>query len=313
MKCAFVFPGQGSQTVGMGREIYDAFPEARDVFQEVDEALGQNLTRLIFEGPQETLTLTENAQPALMAVSIALLRVLEKAKFDLKTYVQYLAGHSLGEYSALCAAQTFSLKETAKLLRLRGQAMQEAVPLGEGSMAALLGLELETVEDLLKNISLKDEVCIIANDNSMGQVVISGHTKAIESALTEATNRGAKRCVLLPVSAPFHSPLMEKAALKMKEALAHVSGKDPIIPVFSNVTAEPISDFKKIRELLYEQITHRVRWRETILNMATLGTHTLIEVGAGKVLTGLTKRIDPDITTYALNTPQDIEIFLKTL
>ncbi len=313
MSCAFVFPGQGSQTVGMGREIYDAFPEAREVFQEVDEALGQNLTRLIFEGPQETLTLTENAQPALMTVSLAILRVLQNSSFNLETHVQYLAGHSLGEYSALCAAKTFSLKETAKLLQIRGRAMQKAVPLGEGSMAALLGLDLETVADLLKKLPLNNEICVIANDNSIGQVVISGHTKAIEAALIEATNRGAKRCILLPVSAPFHSPLMEKAALVMKEALSQVSVENPIIPVFSNVTAEPVTDFERIRTLLYEQITHRVRWRETILNMDALGVQTLVEIGAGKVLTGLTKRISPDLATFSLNSPQDLDVFLKTL
>lgn len=301
---AFIFPGQGSQAIGMGQDLYEAFRCAKDVFQEVDEALNQNLTKIIFEGPEADLTLTENTQPALMAVSLAVMRVLEReGGINLPHYV---AGHSLGQYSALCAAGSLSIADTARLLKIRGQAMQQAVPQGQGAMAAILGLELSDVESIVKDAS-----CEIANDNSPGQVVISGALEAIERAIDLAKERGAKRALLLNVSAPFHCSLMEPAKAPMEGALAQITLQDPLVPLMDNVTADVTQDGKAISALLIQQITGRVRWRESILKMAELGVTTTIEIGAGKVLTGLSKRIDPELAAFALNTPQDIESFLK--
>lgn len=308
---AFIFPGQGSQTIGMGRDIYDAFRCAKDVFQEVDEALGQNLTKIIFEGPEADLLLTENAQPALMAVSLAVMRVLEKeGGLDLSQTVSFVAGHSLGQYSALCAAGAFNLSHTARLLKIRGQAMQEAVPLGKGAMAALLGLDLPTVESIVKDAALA-QVCEIANDNSPGQVVISGHLEAIERAIELSKERGAKRSLLLNVSAPFHCALMEPARIRMKEALSEVTVKDPVVPLMDNVSADITQNGEAISALLVQQVTGRVRWRESVINMAEQQVTTTIEIGAGKVLTGLSKRIVPSLEAFSINTPHDIEAFLK--
>lgn len=307
---AFLFPGQGSQHMGMGREIYEAFPCARDVFQEVDEALGQNLTKMMFEGPLEDLTATENTQPALMTVSLAILRVLEKeGNFDLADSVGSVAGHSLGEYTALCAAQALSLGHTARLLKTRGQLMQQAVPIGKGAMAAILGLDLGEVEDLVQEAS-QGQVCQIANDNCPGQVVISGHQDAIERALELAKAKGAKRSLLLNVSAPFHCSLMQPAQDKMEKVLRDVTFDDPCVPVMDNVSVKAVQEAKAFPILLTQQITGQVRWREGIMALKNLGVTTFVEVGAGKVLTGLSKRIDPDLETLTLNTPQDIEAFL---
>jgi len=308
---AFLFPGQGSQSLNMGREIYDAFACAREVFQEVDEALKQKLTKIIFEGPEAELTLTENTQPALMTVSMALIRVLEKeGGFDLSHSLAYVAGHSLGQYSALCAAKALTLSDTARLLKIRGQAMQQAVPPGEGAMAALLGLDLADVEKITQEAS-QGQVCEIANDNCPGQVVISGHKKAVEYAVELSKNYGAKKSILLNVSAPFHCVLMQPAQRSMEEAFQEIKVQNPSLPVIDNTSAEPVQDGATLSTLLIKQITERVRWRESIARLATLGVTTLIEVGAGKVLTGLTKRIEPSPEAFALNTPQDIEAFLN--
>ncbi len=308
---AFLFPGQGSQSVGMGREVYEAFPCAQDVFHEVDEALSQNLTKIIFEGPEVELTSTENTQPALMTVSLALMRVLEKeGGLTLSQYASYVAGHSLGEYAALCAAGSLSLTDTARLLKIRGHAMQKAVPAAEGAMAALLGLDMENVEKIVREAAM-GEICEIANDNSPGQVVISGHKGAIERAIELSKTYGAKRSLLLNVSAPFHCALMQPAADHMKEVLSDITIKDPVVPVIDNVTAESVQKGEAFRTLLVQQVTGRVRWRESIAHLADLGVHTLIEVGAGKVLTGLSKRIVPSAETITLNTPHDIEAFIK--
>jgi [acyl-carrier-protein] S-malonyltransferase len=307
---AFLFPGQGSQSINMGRDVYDAYLCARDVFQEVDETLKQNLTKIIFEGPEEALVLTENAQPALMTVSMAFMRVLEKeGGLDLPRVVSYVAGHSLGQYSALCAVGALSLADTARLLKIRGQAMQRAVPVGEGAMAALLGLDMAEVEKVVGEAA-QGQVCEIANDNSPGQVVISGHKDAIERAVKLSKDHGAKRSLLLNVSAPFHCALMQPAQERMEEALSEVKLQDPSVPVIDNVCAEPIQNGDKLRALLIQQVTGRVRWRESITRMAELGVNTTIEVGAGKVLTGLVSRIAPAIEAFALNTPHDIDAFL---
>lgn len=312
MSVAFTFPGQGSQAVGMGKDLADTFPEARAVFQEVDDALDQKLSAIMFEGPEETLTLTANAQPALMAVSIAVMRVLEARGLSLKDKVSYVAGHSLGEYSALCAAGTFSLADTARLLRIRGNAMQSAVPVGEGAMAAIIGLEQADVEAICQEAS-KGGSCQIANDNGGGQLVISGSKPAVEVAARLATDKGAKRALMLSVSAPFHSALMAPAADAMREALAAVAAKAPVVPLIANVRAAPVSDPQEIVRLLVEQVTGQVRWRETVEWFGVNGVTTLYEVGSGKVLTGLARRIDKSVTGIAINTPADIDNALAEL
>lgn len=312
MSVAFTFPGQGSQAVGMGKDLAEAFPEARAVFAEVDDALGQKLSAVMFEGPEETLTLTANAQPALMAVSIAVMRVLEARGLTLKDKVSHVAGHSLGEYSALCAAGTFSLADTARLLRIRGNAMQSAVPVGEGAMAAIIGLEQAEVEAICKEASAGGS-CQIANDNGGGQLVISGSRPAVEIAARLATDKGAKRALMLAVSAPFHSALMAPAADAMREALAAVEAKAPVVPLIANVRAAPVSDPQEIVRLLVEQVTGQVRWRETVEWFGANGVTTLYEVGSGKVLTGLARRIDKAVTGIAINTPADIDNALATL
>jgi len=313
MTRALVFPGQGSQAVGMGRALAEAFSPARDVFEEIDEALRQSLSRVIFEGPEDTLTLTENAQPALMAVSLAVMRVLEReGGLDLARHVDCVAGHSLGEYSALAAARALSLADTARLLKHRGQAMQRAVPVGEGAMAALLGLELDAARSVVEEAA-EGEVCAVANDNGASQVVVSGHKAAVERAAALAASRGAKRAIMLPVSAPFHCPLMAPAARSMEEALAEVDLREPLVPLVANVTATSVSAPKEIKRLLIEQVTGLVRWRESVLAMKARGVHEMVEVGAGRVLSGLGRRIDREIATQAVGTPAEIEAFVKTL
>jgi [acyl-carrier-protein] S-malonyltransferase len=313
MTRAFVFPGQGSQAVGMGRELADAFAPARYVFEEVDEALEQRLSRLMFEGPEDQLTLTENAQPALMAVSLAVMRTLEQeGGLILAEAADFVAGHSLGEYSALAAAGTFEIAEAARLLRQRGAAMQEAVPVGEGAMAALLGLDLEDAEAVAE-AAAEGEVCAAANDNAPGQVVVSGHKAAVERAVALAAERGARRSILLPVSAPFHCPLMAPAADVMAEALAAVILQPPQVPLVPNVTAEPTDEPDTLRRLLVEQVTGLVRWRESVLAMRDRGVDTLVEVGAGKVLCGLARRIDRELSAQPVGTPDEIEALLKTI
>lgn len=309
---AFVFPGQGSQAVGMGRELSQAFAAAREVFEEVDEALQQRLSRLMFEGPESDLVLTENAQPALMAVSLAVLRVLEReGKLDLGRAVRFVAGHSLGEYSALAAAGTFALPDAARLLKARGKAMQAAVPVGQGAMAAILGLDLDGVRSVVADAA-EGEVCAAANDNSDEQVVVSGAVAAVERAIELAKARGAKRCVMLPVSAPFHCAMMEPAARVMEARLATVAMSPPVVPLIANVTAEGVSDPVEIRRLLVEQVTALVRWRESVRFMKAAGVDTVVEVGAGKILSGLVRRIDRELASSAVGTPAEIEAFLKT-
>jgi [acyl-carrier-protein] S-malonyltransferase len=312
MSVAFTFPGQGSQTVGMGKDLADNFAEARAVFDEVDEALGQKLSDIMWNGPEETLTLTANAQPALMAVSMAVIRVLEAKGLDLKSKVAFVAGHSLGEYSALCAAGTFSIADTARLLRIRGNAMQAAVPVGEGAMAAIIGLEHGDVQAICAEASVAGP-CQIANDNGGGQLVISGGKTAVEKAAALASEKGAKRAIMLPVSAPFHSALMGPAADAMREALSKVQKKDPVVPLIANVRAAPVTSASEIADLLVEQVTGQVRWRETVEWFGANGVTTLYEVGAGKVLTGLARRIDKNINGVAVNGPADIDAALAAL
>ncbi|OUJ04295.1 ACP S-malonyltransferase [Acetobacter cibinongensis] len=310
---AFVFPGQGSQSVGMGADLAQAFPAARAVFQEVDDALGEHLSKIIFEGPLDTLTSTENAQPALMAVSMAVLRVLETdGGLDLGAKATLLAGHSLGEYAALAAGRSFGITEAARLLRLRGQAMQKAVPAGEGGMAAIIGGTLAQVEEICATAG-KDSVLEIANDNGGGQIVISGKMDAIDQAIALAKEMKIKRALKLPVSAPFHCSLMRPAEDIMAEALEKADIAAPIVPVIANVTAEKETDADAIRLNLTRQITGRVRWRESVQAMSGMGVDTFVEIGAGKVLSGLVKRIDGEVATLSINTPADIEAFLKTL
>jgi [acyl-carrier-protein] S-malonyltransferase len=312
-KRAFTFPGQGSQAVGMGKELADAYPEARAVFDEIDEALGQKLSAIMFEGPEETLRLTENAQPALMAVSLAVIRVLEAKGVHLKDAATFVAGHSLGEYSALCAAGTFTLADTAQLLRTRGLAMQQAVPVGHGAMAALLGLDLATAAEVAAEAA-GDEVCAVANDNAPGQVVVSGAIGAVERAVEIAKTKGARRALMLPVSAPFHCSLMAPAARVMQEALSSVAMQAPAVPVIANVTASPVTDAEEIRRHLVEQVTGVVRWTESVTWLTSQGgVESLVELGTGKVLTGLAKRIAPDTNAVAVNTPADIDAFVASL
>ena len=312
MSRAFVFPGQGSQAVGMGSDLAGAFATARDVFQEVDEALQQNLSKLMREGPESELVLTENAQPALMAVSMAVVRILEKdGGKPLSSLASHVAGHSLGEYSALAAAGALQLADTARLLKLRGQSMQKAVPVGVGAMAALLGIELEPAQQACKEAA-QGEVVAVANDNGGGQVVVSGHKQAVERTIEVAKAKGAKRGMLLPVSAPFHCPLMQPAADAMKSALEAVSLATPRVPLVANVLAAEVTEPAAIKQRLVEQVTGLVRWRESVQYMKSQHVEMLVECGSGKVLSGLVRRIDKDMTGLALNTPADIEAFLKT-
>jgi len=309
---AFVFPGQGSQVVGMGRALAEASAVARAVFQEVDDALGQHLFRLMTDGPEDQLQLTENAQPAIMANAIATLRVLEAdGGIRLADKADYVAGHSLGEYSALCAAGAVDLATTARLLKWRGQAMQAAVPVGMGAMAALLGADVDKAR-AIADAAAEGEVCTVANDNDPSQVVISGHRGAIERAVALAKEMGAKRAVLLPVSAPFHCPLMQPAADAMERALADARIEAPLVPVFANVTAAPVADADTIRRLLVEQVTGMVRWRESVLAMADTGVEQFTEFG-GKVLTPMIKRIAPQVETTSVVTMDDIEALAKAL
>ena len=310
MTSAFIFPGQGSQAVGMGKELADTYPAAKAVFEAVDDALNQKLSTLIFEGPEDQLTLTENAQPAIMAVSIAVMRVLEtQGGLNLVEAASHVAGHSLGEYSAHAAAGTFVLADTARLLKTRGQAMQQAVPVGEGAMAALLGLGPEDAEAVAAEAA-GEQVCDFANDNADGQVVVSGSTDAVERAVDIAKKKGAKRSMLLPVSAPFHCALMAPAANVMADALTAVAMNDPVVPVIANVTATPVQDAISIRRLLVEQVTGRVRWRECVLAMKSAGVDRLVEVGHGRVLSGMTRRIDRELMGVNVGSPHDVDAFL---
>lgn len=308
---AFVFPGQGAQTIGMGKALADAYPSAKAVFDEVDEALGEKLSTLIWEGEIEELTLTANAQPALMATSMAVMRALEAEGVTIGA-ATYVAGHSLGEYSALAAAGAFSIADAARLLRTRGRAMQEAVPVGEGAMAAILGLDLAAVQEVAAEAA-GDGICQAANDNDPSQVVVSGSKAAVERAVEIAKEKGAKRALLLPVSAPFHCSLMAPAAAVMAEALAEVTINTPAVPVVANVVAEAVSDPAQIRALLVDQVTGSVRWRESVMWMGERGVTEAYEIGAGKALSGLIKRINRDITTQAVGTPEDVAAAVAAL
>ncbi len=308
---AFVFPGQGAQTIGMGKALADAYPSAKAVFDEVDEALGEKLSTLIWEGEIEELTLTANAQPALMATSMAVMRALEAEGVTIGA-ATYVAGHSLGEYSALAAAGAFSIADAARLLRTRGRAMQEAVPVGEGAMAAILGLDLAAVQEVAAEAA-GDGICQAANDNDPSQVVVSGSKAAVERAVEIAKEKGATRALLLPVSAPFHCSLMAPAASVMAEALAEVTINTPAVPVVANVIAEAVSDPAQIRALLVDQVTGSVRWRESVMWMGERGVTDAYEIGAGKALSGLIKRINRDITTQAVGTPEDVAAAVAAL
>jgi [acyl-carrier-protein] S-malonyltransferase len=313
MSKAFIFPGQGSQAVGMGQALAEASPSARLVFEEVDDALSQNLTKIMFEGPDDELRLTENAQPALMAVSMAIVRVLsEEGNIALDEKAAFVAGHSLGEYSALAAAGSIDLADTARLLKLRGQSMQEAVPVGEGAMAAILGLDLDAAAEVAE-AAADGEVCDVGNDNAPGQVVLSGATAAIERAMEIAKEKGARRAVPLPVSAPFHCSMLAPAAAIMEKALAEIEIAAPSPVLVANVTASSVQDPPIIRRQLVEQVTGRVRWRECVLYMKEQGVDTLIELGTGNVLTGLNRRIDRDLTGRSVQLPDDIEALLKDI
>lgn len=311
MSRAFVFPGQGAQTIGMGKELADAYPAARAVFDEVDEALGEALSQLIWEGDIDTLTLTQNAQPALMAMSMAVMRALDAEGVTIQQ-ASFVAGHSLGEYSALAAAGALSVTDAARLLRARGAAMQAAVPVGVGAMAAILGLDLEAVRAVAAEAA-QDQVCEAANDNDPAQVVVSGHTAAVERAIEIAKAKGAKRAVLLPVSAPFHCALMEPAARAMADALREVEIKAPAVPVIANVLAAPQSDPEVIRSLLVDQITGAVRWRESVIEMGRRGVSEIWEIGAGKALSGMIRRIDREITTQNIATPAEVQAAAQSI
>jgi [acyl-carrier-protein] S-malonyltransferase len=312
---AFVFPGQGSQFPGMGRDLAGAFPDAKLVFEEIDDALSLNLTKIMFEGPEDKLNLTENTQPALMAVSLAVVRVLEKqGGITLASNCAYVAGHSLGEYSALTAAGSLTLPDCAKLLKLRGQAMQEAVPVGKGAMAAILGPDFDAVKAIAADAATQTgEICTAANDNSPGQVVVSGHKGAVAAAIIIATERGAKRAIELPVSAPFHCALMKPAADKMQIALAKATIRPPAVPVVANVTAQGVTSPDDIRRLLVEQVTGTVRWRESVIWMKQQGVTEMVELGAGKVLSGLIRRIDKDIVSESIGEPVQVEALIARL
>ena len=314
MARAFIFPGQGSQAVGMGKALAEAFASAREVFEEVDEALQQKLSRLMWDGPESDLVLTENAQPAIMAASYAVVRVLQKeGGLDFARHARIAAGHSLGEYTALAAVGAFTLADAARLLKARGQAMQVAVPVGEGAMSALLGIEIEGAEAAAREAAAQGGICVVANDNAPGQVVISGTAATVARAGEIAKTKGAKRAMPLAVSAPFHCPLMKPAADKMREALAQVTIRPPAIPIVANVTAAEVSEPETIRRLLVEQVTGRVRWRESVASFRNLDVDTTVEAGGSKVLTGMVKRIDKDLATIALDSPADIEAFAKSL
>lgn len=314
MKYAFVFPGQGSQFVGMGKELAENFKTAKEVFQEVNDALSQDLFKLMVEGPENELTLTANAQPALMANSMAIVRVLEKDfGVKLKDKAAFVAGHSLGEYSAACAAGVFSLEDTAKLLRIRGDAMQKAVPVGVGGMAAVMGVSFKDVQALAEACADEDNLCVAANDNADGQVVLSGHLKAIEKAVEIASEFGAKRYIKLPVSAPFHSPLMQPAAEVMARALMQVEARDAQIPLIANVLASAITDHKEIVKRLVEQVTGSVRWRESVMYMKEQGVTDVAELGAGKVLANIIKRSDKEMNAFSVGSAAEIEELAKNL
>lgn len=314
MKYAFVFSGQGSQFVGMGKELAENFKTAKEVFQEVNDALSQDLFKLMVEGPENELTLTANAQPALMANSMAIVRVLEKDfGVKLKDKAAFVAGHSLGEYSAACAAGVFSLEDTAKLLRIRGDAMQKAVPVGVGGMAAVMGVSFKDVQALAEACADEDNLCVAANDNADGQVVLSGHLKAIEKAVEIASEFGAKRCIKLPVSAPFHSPLMQPAAEVMARALMQVEAHDAQIPLIANVLASAITDHKEIVKRLVEQVTGSVRWRESVIYMKEQGVTDVAELGAGKVLANIIKRSDKEMNAFSVGSAAEIEELAKNL
>jgi [acyl-carrier-protein] S-malonyltransferase len=313
MKRAFVFPGQGSQMPGMGQALAAAFPAARQLFEEVDEALSTHLSRLMFEGPESELMLTENAQPALLAVSLAVIRVIEgEAGFDIARQAAYVAGHSLGEYSALAAARALPVAAAARLVKRRGQAMQKAVPVGEGAMAALLGLDIEAAR-AVADAAARDQVCALANDNSPGQIVVSGHKGAVERAVALAAEQGARRAIMLPVSAPFHCSLMSPAAEIMSEALAELALAAPLVPLVANVTAAATSDPEEIKELLVEQTTRMVRWRESVLLFAGNEVEEVVEIGAGHVLAGLVRRIDRTLSTLSVGTPAEVEALVQLL
>ncbi|MBO6509891.1 MAG: ACP S-malonyltransferase [Roseibium sp.] len=312
MTIAFTFPGQGSQNVGMGKALADAYPEAKAVFDAVDDALDQKLSDIMWNGPEEDLTLTANAQPALMAVSLATLRVLEAKGLDLKSAVSFVAGHSLGEYSALAAADSLDVATAARLLRVRGDAMQSAVPVGQGAMAALLGLDFDVAAEVAAEAA-QGEVCQAANDNAPGQVVVSGHLAAVERAVEIAKAKGARRAVMLPVSAPFHCSLMAPAADAMAAALANAEIQSPAVPLVANVLAAPITDPAEIRARLVEQVTGTVRWRESVTWLAENGVDTFVEVGTGKVLSGMVRRIHKGATGIPVNTPEDIDALMEKI